>query len=213
LSGAAKLALILSAAATILCFYFFALTSILFILALLAFEILLMLALLRLGLAGLITGTMESQGRMLGIFFKSFLIGKGVDFRISLHPEEAPGFFGILKRLCDRLELTVPGEVAVEMNLNAHVRLKGIRQGAGTTILVVGYDLLACKTHPTGTEAMAHGRTDPGCQSGKRTCIVVRGVPQSRAWHRPRGAFRQGCSLVRQARPSARGRLLAAGRI
>ncbi len=156
LNGAAKLTLMLSAGATILLFYLFALFVILLLVVVLAFELVLAAILLRFGLTGLITAEMEKQVQLLGIIGRSFLLSKGAEYRIVLQPEEAPGLFAQVQQLCTRLGVTMPKEVSLEMNANAWVRLKGVRQNAGTTILGVGYDLLAGLTTREVEAVLAH---------------------------------------------------------
>lgn len=156
LNGAAKGLLMLSAGATIFCFYLFLLLAVLLLVVILAVELILAVILLRFGLVGLVAREMEKQVQLLGLVGRSFLLSQGAEYRIVLQPEDAPGLFASLKQLCARLGVNVPEEVSLEMNAGAWVRLKGVRRNAGTTILGVGYDLLAGLTTTEVEAVLAH---------------------------------------------------------
>ena len=74
LSGLSKLALISGAGLTTLVVYGFILLSILLLLALLAFELLLVLAAARVGVSGIIVRIMEPHLAQVGIFFRNLVL-------------------------------------------------------------------------------------------------------------------------------------------
>ncbi len=156
LSGVSRLALGGAAGGVILLFYLFALGSTLLLLILMGGELVLLLGLARLGLAGFFAEAMNQHLAPLPIFLRSFWIRKNPEFHISLQPEDAPGLFSILGRLCQRVGVALPRAVSLEMNANAWVRLKGYRSGAGRTILGVGYDLLAGLAEAEVEAVLAH---------------------------------------------------------
>src|SRR5437016_9676097 len=121
--------------------YVFSICCILLLLALTACELGLVLGLARVGLAGVMARVLGDHLALLTVFFRSFWLRKGLEFRIPLHAADAPGLFSVLRKLCQRAEVTLPDEVSLEMNLNAWVRLHGYRRGTGRTMLGIGYDL------------------------------------------------------------------------
>src|SRR5438045_9143285 len=114
-------------------FYVFAVSSLLLLLILLSVELVLALALARFGLATIMTRCMERHVALLPIFFRSFLLGKGLETRIALSQEDAPKLFAMLQKVCEKAKVTFPGEVLLEMNAGAWVRLRGYRRGVGKT--------------------------------------------------------------------------------
>jgi Zn-dependent protease with chaperone function len=156
LSGIAKAGLIGSAAVIVLCFYLFALLSVLLILTLIACELLLAVALARFGMARVMGPVLNRHVALAGIFCRSFYSRKRAELNISIKREEAPGLFAMLDKLAGRLQLALPRVVLLEMTANAWVRLKGFRSGAGTTILGVGYDLLAGLSAAEAEAVLAH---------------------------------------------------------
>ncbi len=156
LNPPAKAALMCGAGATILLFYLFALVSILFLVLLTAVEFALTIAAARVGLAGVMAQVLRRHLSLLGLFLRSFRVRKQVEFRISLRPEDAPGLFALVQKLSDRLAMAAPNVVSLEMSVNASVRLKGLRSGAGTTKLSIGYDLLAGLSQAEAEAVLAH---------------------------------------------------------
>lgn len=143
LSGSSRLALFCGAGATILLSYFVSSIFLVFLLGLIGCEFVLMLALARFGMARLMANTLGAHIPLLTVFFRSFWLRKGVEFRIPLQSAEAPNLFKMLNGLCENAQVGMPQEVMIEMGVNAWVRLKGYRRGAGRTTLGIGYDLLA----------------------------------------------------------------------
>ncbi|MDB6027777.1 MAG: Zn-dependent protease with chaperone function, partial [Verrucomicrobiales bacterium] len=156
LSGGARFALVCGAGLTILLSYLFSILAIVFLLALLGVELLLLLVLLRFGLSGVMARVMERHVGLIGIFFRSFRLRKGAAFQLSLQPSEAPGLFAILAKLCSQLNVALPREVALQMGVNAWVQLKGYRRGAGKTVLGIGFDLLAGLSAAEVESVLAH---------------------------------------------------------
>jgi Zn-dependent protease with chaperone function len=155
-SGAAKIALLLSASAVILLCYFAYAVAMLLLAVLLAGEFALLVAGARFGLAGFMAKVMRRHAPLLGIFFRSFWLGKGTDYGITIRAADAPGLFALLEDLSSRLKIAPPHEVFVEMNSGAWVRLRGFRRGAGRTVLGIGYDLLAGLSTAEVEAVMAH---------------------------------------------------------
>ena len=143
LSGMANLMLLAGATAAIFLFYLFVLGSVLVLLVILALEFAILLVLIRFGLVRLFIPVIQSHGKILMIFLRSLWLGKSAEFRIRLKPEDAPELFTVLKKICRMAEVPPPRKVLLEMGVNAWVRMKGYRRGSGTTVLGVGYDLLA----------------------------------------------------------------------
>jgi hypothetical protein len=105
--------------------YCFALTSILILLLLIGIELAIALALARFGLAGFMVRVMEFHVALVGIFFRSFWIKKGVESGILLQSTDAPALFDIVDRLSQRLEVAPPKTVTLEMSANSPSRRLG----------------------------------------------------------------------------------------
>lgn len=127
----------------ILLSYVYCAAAVLFLLALIACEFVLLIALARIGMSRVMAGVMAAHIPVLTIFFRSFWLRKAAEYRSELQPSDAPELFAMLKTLCEKAQVEVPREVQIEMSVNAWVQLRGYRRGAGRTVLGVGYDLLA----------------------------------------------------------------------
>jgi Zn-dependent protease with chaperone function/tetratricopeptide (TPR) repeat protein len=149
-------ALVCAAGATILLFYVFAALSVVFLLGLLACELVFVVAAARFGLGGPMARVMTRHMATLPVFFRSFWIKKGSEFRVALKPDEAPKLFKLLQGLCERAKVALPREILLEMSVNAWVRLAGYRRGAGKTTLGIGYDLLAGLSETEIEAVLAH---------------------------------------------------------
>ncbi|HEV8357068.1 MAG TPA: M48 family metalloprotease [Gemmatimonadales bacterium] len=156
LSRAARVALVFTAATTILLFYAVALTSMVLLAALVVVSATLLVGAARFGLAGFLAQYVRQNAALLGILGRSFWLRTGPTFRIMLQPADAPRLFAFLKDLAARMGVEPPHEVSVEMTGNAWVLLKGYRRGAGRTMLGVGYDLLAALTESEVEAVLAH---------------------------------------------------------
>lgn len=156
LSRSAKATLMCAAGATILLYYLLALLCVLILSVIVLFELAILLVLLRFGLAGMMAGPVEAHTRLIVLFFTSSWLKKGKEFHVPLLPADAPGLFVILKKLCARLQVAEPRAVSLTMDVNAFVRLKGYRRGAGKTILGIGYDLIAGLSEPEIEAVLAH---------------------------------------------------------
>lgn len=146
----------LGAAATILLCYAFAFAVILCLLLFVAVEIAIALALVRFGMARVMAPAIGEHMALLGIFFRSFWLTKGEEYRIPVSKGDAPEFHALLENLCLRARTAMPREVSVEMSANAWVQMKGHRRGSGKTILSVGYDLLAGLSKTEVEAILAH---------------------------------------------------------
>src|SRR5439155_18438246 len=95
LSGAKKVALVVSGVVTIGLCYAFSVVSILGLLVLLAAELAVMVGAARFGAAGAITPIIKRHAPLLKTFLRSFWLQKGTDYRLPLHPTDAPRLFAI----------------------------------------------------------------------------------------------------------------------
>jgi Zn-dependent protease with chaperone function/tetratricopeptide (TPR) repeat protein len=155
LSGLSKWVLALGAGGVIGLFYLFVLVSVLGLLFITAVEFCLMLGAARFG-AFFLARPLGRDIAALLVCLRSLRLRKDLEAHMVLQPEEAPGLFAILQRLCPRAGVALPHEVLLMMNVNAWVKLKGYRRGAGKTILAVGYDLLAGFSTQEVEAVMAH---------------------------------------------------------
>jgi len=156
LSGMANVTLQIGAGATILFFYLFVLFSILILLVILLVELVIFLALARFGLGRLFVPVIARHGGFLGIFLRSLWLEKPREFQVPLRPEDAPGLFTMLAAVCKKAGVPLPRRVQLQMGVTAWVRMKGYRKGAGTSILGMGYDLLAGLTQMEIEGVLAH---------------------------------------------------------
>ncbi len=155
-SGVALASLLAGATITIVLFYLFVLSSVLLLLVVLAVDFVILLVLLRFGLAGRMVPAMQRHVDLLKTFFGCLRLGKAAEFRIALQPEDAPGLFHCLEKICRQAKVSLPHQVSLQMNVSAWVRLKGYWRGKGTTILGIGYDLLAGLSEAEVEAVLAH---------------------------------------------------------
>jgi Zn-dependent protease with chaperone function/tetratricopeptide (TPR) repeat protein len=148
--------LMLSAAATILLTYLYFFAAISFLLLTISFLLVLFLVFARFGVAGLMIKPLTDCLELLKIHFGGLWFRKGAELRVVLQPEDAPRLFSMLAALCRRVQISLPGEVLLQMNINAWVRLRGYRRGMGTTVLGIGYDLLAGLSEVEVEAVLAH---------------------------------------------------------
>lgn len=157
LTPAAKAGLIASTTLLVFGFYLCAILSGVLIAALLAVELVVVLVALRFGLAGYVVRAMEGHVRVATILLRSlWLNNDGVEYRIKLNDGDAPELFTLIRQLAGRFELAPPSEVVLEMSVNAWVHLKGLRSGAGSTRIGIGYDLLSGLTVSEVEAVLAH---------------------------------------------------------
>src|ERR1051325_12177437 len=116
---------------TIFLFYIIALSSLLLLLTLLAFELVLAIALARFGMATIVGRCMGRHAEILPIFLRSFWLRKAIHTRVPLIGQDAPKLFAMLQNICEKAKVPFPNEVFLEMNAGAWVRLRGYRRGAG----------------------------------------------------------------------------------
>src|SRR6185437_5872656 len=138
LSGSSRFFLFLGAGGIILLSYPVSSLLPVLLVGLLLCEVMVVVAAARVGLVRLVGGIINSHGALLAVFFRSVWLKKGAEFRIKLQPQDAPVLFDVLKTLCEKAEVEMPHEVLVDMTVNAFVKLKGYRKGAGRTVLGVG---------------------------------------------------------------------------
>ena len=156
LSGAARLALIATTAATIALFYLFISLSLLGLLVWLALFLLVVAALARFGAAGLVMKYFERDVRLFGMVVRSLWLSEGATYRLPLQRADAPRLFGLVEQLAGRFEIPPPDELCLEMNCGAWVQLHGLKTGLGKTRIGVGYDLLAGLSEREVEAVMAH---------------------------------------------------------
>jgi Zn-dependent protease with chaperone function/tetratricopeptide (TPR) repeat protein len=156
LSGAARLALTISTAATILLFYLFITLSILGLLLWLGMLLLVALAGARFGLAGFIARFAERDIQVFTLLGRSLWLTAGAAYRLPLRPEDAPRLFAMLEKLAARFAMPPPDELCLEMSCGAWVEMRGLKLGLGTTRVGIGYDLLAGLTEQEVEAVMAH---------------------------------------------------------
>jgi Zn-dependent protease with chaperone function/tetratricopeptide (TPR) repeat protein len=148
--------LTLSAAATILLTYLFVFASVLFLFLMLGIFLAVFVVLIRFGAAGLVAASLGDCLELLKIHINGIWLRKGSELRVALQPGDAPRLFTMLDILCRRVQISMPREIVLQMNTNAWVRLRGYRQGAGTTILGIGYDLLTGLSEAEVEAVLAH---------------------------------------------------------
>ena len=156
LGPSAKALLILGVCAVIALCYLFSLAAMTLLIAFLAIELIVFVALLRFGMVRIITPVMERHAGLLTLFARSLWLRKGDTSRVPLRREEAPRLFVLLDSLAARLSIAVPREVVVEMTVGAWVELRGLRQGSKATRLGLGYDLLAGLSETEVEAVLAH---------------------------------------------------------
>jgi len=153
----AKTGLIASTGAVILLFYLFTLIAAILLIALLGFELVLVIALLRFGAAGWMIKIMDAHVRVIGLLLRSlWLPGEALEYRINLKEPDAPGLFKMVRALSERFGVLPPDDIRLEMSVNAWVQLRGLRSGRGKTRLGIGYDLLAGLTVSEIEGVLAH---------------------------------------------------------
>lgn len=97
----------------------------------------------RVGLSGTVGAILQREWLLLKIVLRSLWLPTPVNYRLKIEPAEAPRLFALIRRLAEKMDVRPPDEVFIEMNNGAWVQLKGLVRGRGTTLLGLGYDLLA----------------------------------------------------------------------
>ena len=156
LTGYSRVTLSLGAALTIAGFYGFWTVSVMFLLLLLGIELLLILAMARFGLGFVMSRIARQHIELISIFIRSVWLTRGAEFLVSIESSDAPRLFEIVTGLCDLAGVAPPKSVVLDMTVGAWVKLDGFRQGAGSTRLGIGYDLLAGLTEAELKAVLAH---------------------------------------------------------
>ncbi|MGC3957096.1 MAG: M48 family metallopeptidase [Verrucomicrobiota bacterium] len=154
--GFSRFTIFLWAGVVIIFAYVFSLLSVLLLLALIGIELICFLVLARFGAARLISPALGRHTGLLLRFLNSFWLRKGVEYRITVEPTEAPELFQLIEALCHQAHVKPPHQVALELSTNAWVNLKGLLPGTGRTVLGIGYDLLAGLTKSEMEAVLAH---------------------------------------------------------
>jgi len=156
LSGASLWGLLGGAAAMVLLFHLYSALAVFSLLLLVGGEFVLVMVAMRFGLAVPVVRAMSRHLVLLSLFLRSLWLRKPTEYQVCLQPEEAPRLFALVRRLCERAEVAPPRAVWLGMDVNAWVRLRGYRRGAGTTVLGIGYDLLAGLSEAEVGAVLAH---------------------------------------------------------
>jgi len=156
LGRGARSALVLAAAATILLFYVVAFVSGALIAVVVVVLFTAMFGAARFGLSTFLRRPVKQHSELFAILARSFWLRTATTYRVPLQRADAPRLFGVLDDLSTRMGVRAPHEVLLAMHGNAWVRLEGYRQGAGRTILAVGYDLLAGLSEGQVRAVLAH---------------------------------------------------------
>lgn len=159
LSPGAKVALMFGAGIVVLFYYLTVPLMMALLAALLVGELALLILVIQFGLGVHMLVLMHQHRSLFMIFLRSLWLEKGVDFRLALEEEDAPGLFAMLRELGAKLKIEPPQTVNLEMSLGAWVMLKGYRRGHGQTTLGVGFDLLAGLSKAEMEGVMAHEMT------------------------------------------------------
>jgi Zn-dependent protease with chaperone function/tetratricopeptide (TPR) repeat protein len=203
LSGLAKWFLAVGAGGVIGLFYLFVLAAVLALLVVIAVEFGLVLVGARFGLFFL-ARPLGKDIAVLLICLRSLRLRKDLEAHIVLQPDEAPGLFAILQRLCPRAEVALPHEVLLMMNVNAWVRLKGYRRGAGRTVLAVGYDLLAGLSTAEIEAVLAHELMHAKWVRRGLKTLLNGGLVRAAQLSRGLATQVEACRRVRQSAGTAR---------
>jgi Zn-dependent protease with chaperone function/tetratricopeptide (TPR) repeat protein len=162
LTPAERSALVATAATTTLLFYVVATAVSIALLALCTVLVIILVVAARLGASGFIAPIVEREWLLLKIVVRSLWLPKPVNYRLKIEQREAPRLFALLTRLSTKMGVRPPDEVFVEMNNGAWVQLKGLVRGRGTTLLGVGYDLLAGLPEHEVEAVLAHEMAHAG---------------------------------------------------
>jgi Zn-dependent protease with chaperone function/tetratricopeptide (TPR) repeat protein len=111
---------------------------------------------MRFGIGGLLIPLLRGHVLLLVAYLRSMWLGEPPEFRIPLKGADHPELYAELKDICQKAAVPLPRKVYLEMGATAWVRMKGYRRGAGTTILGIGYDLLAGLTRAEFAGVLAH---------------------------------------------------------
>ncbi len=148
--------LIAAAAGLILGTYLLALGGILVLAGLILLDFILVIVALRFGGARIFFRWVTSHCQVLMIFLQSGWINRGESETVLLTESDAPELFRSTRALCQTAGIEVPDEIHLALNLNASVRLRGLRKGKGRSILTVGLDLLAALNVSQVEAVLAH---------------------------------------------------------
>jgi heat shock protein HtpX len=176
---AENVALLTAATLTTLLFYLYMLGAAVALLVVLAVELILMIAAMRVGAARLILPAVQRHVGLAKVFFRSLWPRKEQEMRVPITQAESPKLGVMLKGVCERAQVPMPRKVVLEMGVNAWVNLKGWRAGRGMTTLGIGYDLIAGLTQAEMEAVLAHEMMHAKLvQRGFRQ-LITRGVDRA----------------------------------
>src|SRR2546425_11102484 len=133
LTPAARAALVVNAAITILLFY---LTAILFMAGFGALALLLLGAAVlaaRFGMAAFVARLMRVPVRLLGILGRRLWLSSGTTYRVALMPNDAPGLFEMSRGLSRRSAVGPPEFVSLQIHLKGRGHFCGAPRREGRT--------------------------------------------------------------------------------
>lgn len=142
LSAPARFTLLLSTAATVSLLYMFCAAAVIAVVAMILFDLCVGVVALRFPwLLKYVTKPIEALGRLCRAVVGSLVLDGGTQYRIPLSPGDALDLHYAIRRIANKIGVTCPREVFVDMSDNAYVELRGYRRG-GYSVLCLGYDLL-----------------------------------------------------------------------
>lgn len=156
LNPAARGALVIAAATTILLFYLAAITALALLGVAIAVLVVVMIGAARVGLSSYVAALVKVPIEIFGVLARNLWLPTPPVYRLPLQRTDAPALFQMVGDLAERMDVAPPREVFIEMNCNAWVMLGGLGRGWGRSRLGVGYDLLAGLTTKEVEAVLAH---------------------------------------------------------
>lgn len=121
-----------------------------------AVDVLLVIPVLRVGLAGCGVGVLGTHLRLLTAFWRGLWLLKSESFEFPLKREDAPELFILIERLCHQAGVQPPVSVCLIPGANAWVSAKGLLPKSRSIRIGLGLDLLAGLSRPEVTAVLAH---------------------------------------------------------
>ena len=156
LNPAARAALVLAAATTILLFYIAAITALGLLGLAIAILMVVTIGAARFGLSSYVVATMKVPAEIFGALARNLWLPTRPVYHLPLQRTDAPALFQVVGELAERTGVAPPREIFIEMNCSAWVMLGGFGRGWGRTRLGIGYDLLAGVTTHEVEAVIAH---------------------------------------------------------
>jgi len=156
LNPAARAALVVSAAATILLFYVAAIASLVLLGLAIAILCVVVVGAARFGLADHVVRALKPPAEIFGVLARNLWLPTSPVYHLALERDDAPALYAMVEELAQRMEVAPPREILLEMNAGAWVMLGGFGRGRGRTKLGIGFDLLAGLTTSEVEAVIAH---------------------------------------------------------